>query len=882
MDFIGITNGCPYKNNDHQDKVWSYEKYDKKVGHKITHYTTVCSGDRRKAKVITLPVTSNGFIITGKKWGKQILYDGKSLVAFDFDVLKGGSLKTAQLANLMIGTRIHQSGGSGLHYLYLVENGEPKNTQQTLTNLTRTAKDLGLKGMDIRGTGGILIAPGTKLTCHAHPYTIVDDRPPTVISLAEYHSLYARFILPDTPKFIKKMRQAFQDIYYGKYQIKNEKDPRQRATTAEVNYWISYWAEYLSVGGTLDDGCLWFNTSGVQPEFDETETRSQWTSTYAQKYLNPPRPISREFYEKNFPTYEVEGMVGNKRTTTKWTDFSCGVEENDNHGWEVRFNKKMIGCYQEGDILNFFLWKIKDRYSKIAKRIASEFAFCYAEATKDETRAAVQECQNLIRQDYAQGREQILTVPKIELPTNIQLEAVLKYVPPQQRDDFETILSVAATPKNVSNPVWLAIIAPPSIGKTYMLEMLNHADISVFTDDFTENSLAAGKPNAGADEVYSLFDDAQHKNLILNDMSSIFSQKEDKIKKFLGSLTTAFGGKYRKHSTGTGIMEFETYLSLIMAMTLRTYKINLRYMSSLGNRFLFLKLHRADYSTYQAIEEVSEEVKQARDEKRQLNVCGVVQEATKRPLPSIPASIDEELFQFVRHSVMIRHFMYAESLDDIEGINRLRHQLRLLIRSRARLRDRAVEYGDFEFVKCLVYRTIPFLNILHKLYEKIPKSEVSFTARRKKEDANSADYYTGRMVKSAGRLGIVTGFDELAIEYEFTKEYQLYMEDVFARLKFMPDDDMQVEGPLDSFTGDDVPKSKGSFLQPDKGPVVKTAGKWEKRCQSLLRFLKTNEWTTFELDDLDPLAWDDGGRAKTLAAGLDVYWKMTSTGYELL
>ena len=294
--------------------------------------------------------------------------------------------------------------------------------------------------------------------------------------------------------------------------------------------------------------------------------------------------------------------------------------------------------------------------------------------------------------------------------------------------------------------------------------MFNHPTHSLYVDDFTENSLFPGTPNVDAAEVDSMLANANYRTVVMNDMSSIFSQRSEKIVKFIGQLTTAFGGDYYKHSPGSGIVHYETHFNLVMGMTYKIIRKHRKYMNDIGNRMLIEHIPRGGNHVFRKADR-----KFDKNELR-LQVCGLVDILKRRPLPKITDEVSNALHSFVEITVVLRTFVWARKWDEVEGITRLYIQLSYLIRSRARLHERDTNLDDIVFFKPLAWHTIGYENHIETIFN---------CCSLKGADSKG---YLNKMVKAGQYLEIISKCidDPEEITYSFIPEYQDYLEPMFA------------------------------------------------------------------------------------------------------
>ncbi|MFA5346116.1 MAG: hypothetical protein WC315_07575 [Candidatus Omnitrophota bacterium] len=374
-----------------------------------------------------------------------------------------------------------------------------------------------------------------------------------------------------------------------------------------------------------------------------------------------------------------------------------------------------------------------------------------------------------------------VSTPKIPLPSPPLWSEIVGIMPDYRRYAFEVVMCFMASNKRLENPPWLSIISPSSTGKSFILKLFDHPDVAMMIDDFTDNALASGTPDKDAAEVMSMLDDAEGINLVMNDMSSVFSQKPEKINKFIGSLTTAYGGTFVKYSPGTGAQRHNSATTIIMGMTNRTFKHHRNYMSMLGNRFLFLTLKRPEYIRH-------------RQDKRlydlndiRLKTCAFQQKLIKMPDPEFPDDVDDYLYNFVHKTIVMRNIRWITSWNEMEGESRLYQELIELCKTRAKIYDRNVEKEDVDFFKYIAYETIPYMKNISQIYNVI------------NEDCNNK--WTKAMFLNAKKLGLLElidsrkeiymkGFfecEKTVNDYSWNEEYSEYIEDAMKSVLYSDD-----------------------------------------------------------------------------------------------
>jgi hypothetical protein len=148
--------------------------------------------------------------------------------------------------------------------------------------------------------------------------------------------------------------------------------------------------------------------------------------------------------------------------------------------------------------------------------------------------------------------------------------------------------------KDVSNPFALVLIDAPSAGKTTVANFFaNIEGLSYATDKFTPASFVSNAANVKKKELekIDLLPRIRYKLLIVRDLGTIFSKRDDDVKESLGLLTRALDGEGL--STDSGIHGHRgydgEYLFMLLAATTPFKKAIWNIMGNLGSRLFFLR-----------------------------------------------------------------------------------------------------------------------------------------------------------------------------------------------------------------------------------------------------------------------------------------------------
>jgi len=149
--------------------------------------------------------------------------------------------------------------------------------------------------------------------------------------------------------------------------------------------------------------------------------------------------------------------------------------------------------------------------------------------------------------------------------------------------------------EDINKPFALIYLDASSSGKTTILNFfLSAIELTHYIDDLTHASFvshAANRTQAQLQDI-DLLPKIKDKVLIVRDMSSIFSKREEELAKFLGILTRVLDGEGYQSSSGVyGLRGYKgEYLFMMLgASTPVTSKV-FRMMSRLGSRLLFFNI----------------------------------------------------------------------------------------------------------------------------------------------------------------------------------------------------------------------------------------------------------------------------------------------------
>jgi hypothetical protein len=141
-------------------------------------------------------------------------------------------------------------------------------------------------------------------------------------------------------------------------------------------------------------------------------------------------------------------------------------------------------------------------------------------------------------------------------------------------------------------PVWLLIAGAPSSGKTEGVLLLKGAPNVIYLDAMTENSFVSGyvDKRTGEGPPQQLLTDLHGKCLIVKDLTTIFSMRDDRVKKILGDFQSIYDGEYAKATGTLGLKSYQSTFAMLGCITPLALHKHHTYMSMVGGRFLVIRL----------------------------------------------------------------------------------------------------------------------------------------------------------------------------------------------------------------------------------------------------------------------------------------------------
>jgi hypothetical protein len=164
--------------------------------------------------------------------------------------------------------------------------------------------------------------------------------------------------------------------------------------------------------------------------------------------------------------------------------------------------------------------------------------------------------------------------------------------------------------KDVTNPFALVLIDVPSAGKTIVINFFSDIDLLTYASDkFTTASFVSNASNVKKEKLkeIDLLPRLKYKMLLLRDLSTLFSKRDDELNECMGLLTRVLDGEGLNTDSGVhGQRQYVgEYLFMILAGSTPIQPKVWKIMGSLGSRLFFLNMGARDKSDQELAEQIT-------------------------------------------------------------------------------------------------------------------------------------------------------------------------------------------------------------------------------------------------------------------------------------
>lgn len=165
--------------------------------------------------------------------------------------------------------------------------------------------------------------------------------------------------------------------------------------------------------------------------------------------------------------------------------------------------------------------------------------------------------------------------------------------------------------ENISNPFALVLVDVPSSSKTLTLDHFNGlTDLIHGTDQFSASSFVSHAANVSADKLskIDLLPRITGKTLIVRDMATVFSDKQDVLEQNLGILTRVLDGNGLRRESGVhGSRGYDgDYVFMMLAATTPLRNKIWEVMGGIGARLFFYNTRQPDFTEDELIAQVTD------------------------------------------------------------------------------------------------------------------------------------------------------------------------------------------------------------------------------------------------------------------------------------
>lgn len=164
--------------------------------------------------------------------------------------------------------------------------------------------------------------------------------------------------------------------------------------------------------------------------------------------------------------------------------------------------------------------------------------------------------------------------------------------------------------KDITNPFALVLVDVPSAGKTIVINFFSDIEhLTYASDKFTPASFVSNASNVKKEKLkeIDLLPRLKYKMLLLRDLSTLFSKRDDDLNECLGLLTRVLDGEGLNTDSGVhGQRQYVgEYLFMIFAGSTPIQPRVWKMMGSLGSRLFFLNMGAREKSDQELAEQIT-------------------------------------------------------------------------------------------------------------------------------------------------------------------------------------------------------------------------------------------------------------------------------------
>jgi len=226
------------------------------------------------------------------------------------------------------------------------------------------------------------------------------------------------------------------------------------------------------------------------------------------------------------------------------------------------------------------------------------------------------------------------------------------------KDVLATCFACIVALKIPGNPLWAFLVAPPSSGKTSIIEAFEECyDFTEHVSKLSSTALVSGWNGGGGEDNEqsdpSILSRLKNKVLFIKDFTTILTMGTEKEKVF-GLLRDAYDGSYIQHyGNGTTRKYNDLYFGIVAGVT---HEIHAENKTSLGERFLKINLIDDDFDEDHHVLTALQNLGKKNIHKDMLKstVNGFVENISHNDLPSFPEEMHERLLGISKFVAIVR------------------------------------------------------------------------------------------------------------------------------------------------------------------------------------------------------------------------------------
>jgi hypothetical protein len=333
--------------------------------------------------------------------------------------------------------------------------------------------------------------------------------------------------------------------------------------------------------------------------------------------------------------------------------------------------------------------------------------------------------------------------------------------------DCLTLVMAIATSRSTPDadptiPLWLLLVGPPSTGKTTTVNFLLGRDGKQTQRCFplatlTPASFASAYAPSSGTKVKPLLDVVNERCLLIKDLTTMLTQKADKVRELLGMLLSIYDGNFEKATGTMDVIVIKSRFSMLGCITSGALEDHQRYMSLIGGRFLMYQMPMPTQQEIDSGFNLAMQSQTVRQEAQQTLHDLVAKQLDQAETVKTPVAVGAQATQILKGLALLvarGRGTVTRGEVQIENLQRLFRQMLNLVRSIARVSGHScIESNDLKLVHQVAVGSLPVQRV--KVLQRLAQVPSGLTVKDVQKATKLEESQSRAHLKELCALGIL-------------------------------------------------------------------------------------------------------------------------------